>query len=119
MSQLGLFDTRVPCQYTALFPFCGLGAGALGFLQAQLQTAEGLVRFRAIGGIDNDPLACEDFELLTKAPALCADISTMTGRSLGRSPGIRPLMSCSAVPPVRGSRPSFQRRSPIPTSIRG
>jgi site-specific DNA-cytosine methylase len=61
-----------------LFPFCGLGAGALGFLQAATDEA----RFVSLGGIDLDPLACEDFERLTGSPAWCADVLQVTPDAL-------------------------------------
>jgi len=65
-------------QYTFLSLFCGLGGGALGFLKANARLFGRDARFRCVGGIDNDPGACADFEYLTKAPALCADLATMT-----------------------------------------
>jgi site-specific DNA-cytosine methylase len=78
----GLDAQAVPFEdkraYTVLFPFCGLGAGALGFLQAQHPT----VRFRVLGGIDFDALACQDFERLTKAPAWCVDITKIDPKEL-------------------------------------
>jgi site-specific DNA-cytosine methylase len=64
--------------FTAAFPFCGLGAGALGFLQARTELLGRSARFRSIGGIDFDSLACADFERFTGSPALCADIGTLT-----------------------------------------
>lgn len=64
-------------EYTAFFPFCGLGAGALGFLQARATLFGAEARFRSIGGIDVDPLACADFEALTGSAALCADVATL------------------------------------------
>ncbi len=48
--------------WTCFFPFCGLGAGALGFLQARVQLRDEELRFTSLGGIDNDPLGCEDEE---------------------------------------------------------
>jgi site-specific DNA-cytosine methylase len=69
-------------EYTALFPFCGLGGGALGFLRAGARLFGREVRFRSIGGIDNDPASCADFEYLTESPALCADISRLTPAEL-------------------------------------
>src|SRR5690606_3697432 len=45
-------------EYTALFPFCGLGAGARGFLDAQITMFGAPARFRSVGGIDIDPLGC-------------------------------------------------------------
>ena len=64
--------------YTALFPFCGLGAGALGFLQAAADDA----RFVSLGGIDFDPVACEDFARLTGSPAWCADVLKLSPQDL-------------------------------------
>jgi site-specific DNA-cytosine methylase len=69
-------------EYTALFSFCGLGAGALGFIRASARILGTDVRFRSVGGIDIDPDACRDFERLTKSPALCADISKITPEQL-------------------------------------
>jgi site-specific DNA-cytosine methylase len=68
--------------YTAAFPFGGMGAGARGFLDAQLKQAGVNARFRSMGGIDYDAAACRDFEYLTDSPALCADISAMTVEDL-------------------------------------
>lgn len=70
--------------YTVLFPFCGLGGGALGFLRAEAEFRQlGLAgRFRVLGGIDNDPLSCVDFRRLTGADALCADIAELTPEEL-------------------------------------
>jgi hypothetical protein len=41
-----------PREYTALFPFCGLGAGALGFLRAQARILGVDASFRSLGGND-------------------------------------------------------------------
>lgn len=69
-------------EYTLLAPFCGLGAGALGFQRAATKLMGHEARFRVLGGIDNDPMACADFEYLTGAPALCADIAKLTPAEL-------------------------------------
>lgn len=60
--------------YRALFPFGGLGAGALGFCRARIDLLGTEHRFECIGGIDCDQLACQDFEYLTGAPSLHAHI---------------------------------------------
>lgn len=65
-------------EFTAFFPFCGLGAGALGFLQAEVTLLGRTARFRSLGGIDCEEASCEDFQTLTRSPALQADVSTMT-----------------------------------------
>lgn len=75
--------------YTVLFPFCGLGAGALGFLEARAQVFGNAARFVSLGGIDIDPAACKDFVYLTKSPALCADIATLTPDRLREFAGER------------------------------
>src|SRR6478672_9595232 len=67
---------------TAFFPFCGLGAGALGFLRAEVKVCGRHARFRSLGGIDVDPLAAEDFEKLTRSPCLVADVAKLTVREL-------------------------------------
>jgi site-specific DNA-cytosine methylase len=69
-------------EYTALFLFCGLGGGALGFQQASARLFGHEARFRSVGGIDIDPAACADFEYLTGSPALCTDIARMSPAEL-------------------------------------
>ncbi len=76
-------------EFTAFFPFCGLGAGARGFLQAAARLGEHGARFRNLGGIDNDPLACADFEYLTGSKALCADINAVSPEQLRAYAGER------------------------------
>ena len=63
--------------FTAFFLFCGIGAGALGFLEAQIILNGILGRFRSLGGVDIDPVACRTFERLTKSPAFAEDLRTM------------------------------------------
>lgn len=88
-------------EFTAFFPFCGLGAGAMGFLDAQVSVLGRKARFCSLGGIDNDPLACEDFRALTGSPCLEADVGAMTAADLlefcPRSPDVL-FMS----PPCKG-----------------
>jgi site-specific DNA-cytosine methylase len=90
-------------EFTAFFPFCGSGPGALGFLQAQLELLGKSARFRSLGGIDFDRAACDDFEYLTDSPALCMDIAQLTPRRLidfaGRSSPDVVFMS----PPCKGA----------------
>lgn len=92
-------DDRI---YTALFPFCGLGAGALGFLDAQVTMFGAASRFRSLGGIDNDPAACADFETLTQSPALCADVGTLTVDELRRFAGDEAPDCVFLSPPCKG-----------------
>lgn len=64
--------------YRALFPFCGLGLGARGFLDATIKLLGTEARFESMGGIDFNAAACEDFEYLTDSPSWCADIAQLT-----------------------------------------
>jgi site-specific DNA-cytosine methylase len=68
--------------FRCLFAFCGMGAGALGFLGATATIGDRTARFVSIGGIDNDADACKDFTTLTNSPALCVDVATLTPERL-------------------------------------
>ena len=79
--------------YSVLHLFCGIGGGALGFqrARARFQNVEG--RFETLLGVDSDPQACADFEALTGAPSLIADLAELTPARLleacrGRSPDV-------------------------------
>jgi site-specific DNA-cytosine methylase len=54
--------------------FCGSGGGAIGFADARVEHNGVEGRFENIGGIDNDPLCCQDFERLVGVPATCIDL---------------------------------------------
>jgi site-specific DNA-cytosine methylase len=88
--------------FSVLFPFSGLGAGARGFLDAQVTMFGRPARFRSVGGIDVDPLACADFELLTGSPALCADVATLTPAELRAFAGDAAPDVVFASPPCTG-----------------
>ena len=61
-------------EYKVLHLFAGIGGGALGFQEA-ISEYKGLVgKFRALAGVDVDPLACQDFENLTGALAVQMDL---------------------------------------------
>lgn len=61
-------------EYTVLHLFAGIGGAALGMQQA-VEEYRGMVgRFRTLAGIDCDPAACRDFEMLTGAPAVQMDL---------------------------------------------
>lgn len=66
--------------YRVLFPFCGVGGGALGFKAAQAEFRRlGIsARFEIVGGIEMDPGTARDFEMLTGAPCLCAKVEELT-----------------------------------------
>lgn len=84
-------------EFTALFPFCGLGAGARGFLDASVRMLGRRIRFRSLGGIDFEKRSCEDFAMLTGSPALQADIHDLTREQL--------LAFCPTAPDVIFSSP--------------
>lgn len=66
--------------YTVLFPFCGIGGGALGFQGATARMEKlGLsARFKVLGGIEYEPGTARDFERLTGAPCLAMDVRAIT-----------------------------------------
>jgi len=69
-------------EFTVLFPFAGIGGGAMGFADAEATLFGQRARFRSIGGIDIDDGACRDFVALTGSPALTADIAELTPEQL-------------------------------------
>lgn len=88
--------------FSALFLFAGIGAGALGFLNARMTVHGAQRRFVSIGGVDNDPVACRDFERLTRSPALCADLTTMTAAELRAFAGAEAPDAVFMSPPCKG-----------------
>lgn len=70
--------------YRVLFPFCGIGGGALGFKRATVELRRlGLRgRFEIMGGIECDPSTARDFTRLTGAPCLCARVEDLTPEML-------------------------------------
>ena len=71
-------------RYRAFFPFAGIGGGALGFAQAEATLARTGVtgRFEVVGGLDFDEGAADDFEALTGAPCMRADVRDVTPEML-------------------------------------
>lgn len=59
------------------YPFCGSGIGPCGSDAAVASYRGETATFVNAGGIDFDPVACRDFEYLTGARALCADVKKM------------------------------------------
>lgn len=96
------YSPRPQATFTALFPFCGLGAGALGFLDAEVALLGRRARFRSLGGIDLDQEACTDFEALTGSPALCADVAELTAQELIAFAGARAPDVVFSSPPCKG-----------------
>jgi site-specific DNA-cytosine methylase len=80
---------RANHEFTALFMACGLGAGALGFIEAVGRLGPDRARFRCLGGVDIDEESCLDFEKLTGTKAVRGDISKMTPAELRAAFGDR------------------------------
>lgn len=61
-------------KFKALYLFCGIGGGALGFQGAkeEYKGTEGSIE--TICGIDCDPEICQDFEYITGSRAKCMDL---------------------------------------------
>lgn len=58
----------------AFFVCCGIGAAAIGMKESIGEYKGAVGKFRILGGIDVDPLACQDFQMLTGAPATQMDL---------------------------------------------
>lgn len=93
----------VALEFTALFPFAGLGAGALGFLDASVALFGREARFRSLGGIDFDDVACADFEALTGSPAWCTSVEAIEPAELRARYGERAPDVVFMSPPCKGS----------------
>ncbi len=63
-------------EFTVLHLCCGIGGAALGFQKARGEYKGAVGAFRTLAGIDVDPRACEDFRMLTNAPAVQIDLFT-------------------------------------------
>jgi site-specific DNA-cytosine methylase len=71
-----------PHVFTALHLFAGLGGLARGAADAVARLGPDTAQFKDLGGIDFDEEACADYRTLTGAPALRADLSTLTPAEL-------------------------------------
>jgi site-specific DNA-cytosine methylase len=89
--------------FTALFPFGGLGAGARGFLDAEVRMLGKVGRFRSLGGLDFDRIACADFERLTGTPSWCVDVEAITAAELRERYGARAPDVVFMSPPCKGA----------------
>ena len=63
-------------EFKALQVYCGLGGAALGFQNAVQEFKGVRGHFRNIAGLDSDPAACADYEMLTRAPVHVMDLFT-------------------------------------------
>ncbi len=69
-----IYHPPVHKTYRALHLFSGIGGGAIGFQGAVAGYRFLSGRFETLCGIDIDPAACEDFRVLTGAPAHVRDL---------------------------------------------
>ncbi|MEW5953345.1 MAG: DNA cytosine methyltransferase [Bacillota bacterium] len=63
-------------EYKEFHLYCGSGGAAIGFKNAVVEYKGMVGRFRCLGGVDSDPEACADFEMLTGVPATKLDLFT-------------------------------------------
>ena len=104
--------------YTELHFFCGIGGSAIGSQKARATVQEHGARFHTIGGIDFDAAACRDFERLTGAPALCADVHKLEPGELLRFAGSRRPDAVMSSPPCKGfSRLLSSKRAQEPKYV--
>lgn len=82
--------------------FCGIGGKGLGAARAIARHGDIEARFETIGGIDFDPQACKDFEMLVGAPALCADVHELEPADLLRFLGPEAPDAIMMSPPCKG-----------------
>jgi len=95
-------EAGVKHEFTAGFLFCGLGAGARGFIEAAGRLGTDVATFRSVGGVDVDDESCVDFERLTGSPALRADVSQLTPGELRAAWGLRAPDCVFLSPPCKG-----------------
>ena len=88
--------------FRVLQVFCGLGGKGLGAKQARAVFGDASARFETIGGIDFDPQACRDFEMLVGAPTLCIDVHDLEPAQLRAFVGDEPPDAVMMSPPCKG-----------------
>lgn len=88
--------------FTIAHAFSGIGGSALGAAAAAARFGDVEARFVNVGGIDVDALACQDFERLTGAPALCADMHELEPAALRAAWGPVAPDAVMSSPPCKG-----------------
>jgi site-specific DNA-cytosine methylase len=89
--------------FRALYPFGGLGGGALGQGRCGARILGQHGRIEVLGGIDFEQLACQDFEYLAKAPAWCMDVLGITAHDLRQRYGAVAPDFVFLSPPCKGA----------------
>lgn len=82
--------------------FCGLGAGARGFKDGGVRFENARAEWITVGGIDNDAEACADFEMITGAPSLCADMHEIQPAQIRKLMGEEAPDCIFTSPPCKG-----------------
>lgn len=54
--------------------YCGSGFGAFGMQEASARVGTLDAEMECLGGVDVDPVACQDFERINGVPAACLDL---------------------------------------------
>jgi site-specific DNA-cytosine methylase len=60
--------------FKALHLFCGIGGGSKGFSQSKAEFMGNVGNIENLLGIDSDPGACENYEIITGSKASCMDL---------------------------------------------
>jgi site-specific DNA-cytosine methylase len=89
-------------RFTVGHLFSGIGGSALGAAAAAARFGDVEATFVNVGGIDVDRQACEDFERLTGAPALCVDVHQLEPAALRAAWGPVAPDAVLASPPCKG-----------------
>lgn len=100
--------------FTAGFLFCGLGAGARGFVLERAQLGKHRGRFVNVGGVDIDPESCADFEGLADGPALQMDLSKVDAKAVAAIRGMMGETAPDVVflsPPCKGFSQLLPRKT--------
>lgn len=93
----------VEVEFTVLCPFGGSGGGGLGFTEAEARLFDTTARFKLIGSIDSDEVACDDFEAFTGAPAWRTSVEDITPSQLRSRYGPVAPDVVFMSPPCKGS----------------
>lgn len=111
-----------PRKVTLFCPFGGGGGGALGGQRARAELFGRAAVVELLGGIDNEPRACADFEYLTGVPESCLDVAKMTVEDLRRiCPHVPDIVfssppckaSSKLLPAKRSREPKYQAMSDL------
>lgn len=89
--------------FRVLYPFGGLGGGAVGQARCNVRLMGHHGRVEIMGGIDFEQLACLDFEMLAKAPAWCMDVLGITAHDLRQRYGAVAPDAVFLSPPCKGA----------------